>query len=161
MSALMYTGVIFTCFSLSAIVAPEGKYLMLGAPLLSTLSAMLLASLLNIFIRSHTIAYVRFLLRSRQMVFRALNKFCGIFKKFRLLTVTFLFRCNWLLGFSSCQPSSCTTLTWSWRSSALVTETTSGMHLPCSWILLPSSSTSWFFLQTRNKAARSETTGVK
>jgi len=57
-SALLYTCVIFTCFSVSALIAPEGKYLALGAPLMSILSTMLLASLMNIFIRSASIAYV-------------------------------------------------------------------------------------------------------
>lgn len=57
-SALLYTGIVFTCFSLSALIAPEGKYLALGAPLMSILSTMLFTSLLNIFIRSASIAYV-------------------------------------------------------------------------------------------------------
>jgi hypothetical protein len=57
-SALLYTCIIFTCFTLSALVAPEGRYLALGAPLMSVLSTMLIASLMNIFIRSATVAYV-------------------------------------------------------------------------------------------------------
>jgi len=60
-SALMYTCVIFTCFTLSALIAPDGKYLALGGPLLSILSTMLLASILNIFIRSPTFAYMQLL----------------------------------------------------------------------------------------------------
>jgi len=61
-SALLYTCVIFTCFSISALIAPEGKYLALGGPLMSILSTMLLASILNIFIRSSSIAYIQVLL---------------------------------------------------------------------------------------------------
>jgi len=60
-SALLYTCVIFTCFTLSALIAPEGKYLALGAPLMSILSTMLLASLMNIFFRSASIAYFQIL----------------------------------------------------------------------------------------------------
>jgi len=61
-SALMYTCVVFTCFSVSALVAPEGKYLALGAPLMSILSTMLIASLVNIFMRSATVAYIQVLM---------------------------------------------------------------------------------------------------
>lgn len=57
-SALLYACVIFTCFTVSALVAPDGKYLALGGPLLSILSTMLLASILNIFFRSPTFVYV-------------------------------------------------------------------------------------------------------
>lgn len=60
-SALLYTCVIFTCFTMSALIAPEGRYLALGAPLMSILSTILLASLMNIFFRSATIAYVQIL----------------------------------------------------------------------------------------------------
>jgi len=61
-SALLYTCIVFTCFSLSALIAPEGKYLALGGPLMSILSTMLMASILNIFIRSASIAYVQVLM---------------------------------------------------------------------------------------------------
>jgi len=60
-SALLYTSIIFTCFTLSALVAPEGRYLALGAPLMSILSTMLIASLMNIFFRNAAIAYVQIL----------------------------------------------------------------------------------------------------
>lgn len=60
-SALLYTCVIFSCFTLSALIAPEGKYLALGAPLMSILSTMLLASIMNIFFRSGSIAYIQLL----------------------------------------------------------------------------------------------------
>ncbi|ODM97725.1 putative Bax inhibitor 1 [Orchesella cincta] len=83
-SALMYTCVIFTCFSLSAIIAPEGKYLMLGAPLMSTLSAMLLASILNIFIRSHTIAYMQLIVGLLVMSAFILYDTHLIMEKFRM-----------------------------------------------------------------------------
>jgi FtsH-binding integral membrane protein len=61
-SALLYTCVIFTCFSLSALFATEGKFLALGAPIMSIMSTLLISSLLNMFIRSHTIAYIHLLL---------------------------------------------------------------------------------------------------
>ncbi|OXA55431.1 probable Bax inhibitor 1 [Folsomia candida] len=61
-SALMYTCVIFTCFTISALIAPDGKYLALGGPLLSILSTMLLASILNIFVRSPTFVYMQLIL---------------------------------------------------------------------------------------------------
>lgn len=61
-SALLYTCVIFTCFSLCALFARDGKFLALGAPIMSIMSTMLISSLLNIFIRSHTIAYIHLLL---------------------------------------------------------------------------------------------------
>jgi FtsH-binding integral membrane protein len=84
MSALMYTCVIFTCFSLSAIIAPEGKYLMLGAPLMSTLSTMLLASILNIFIRSHAIAYMQLIVGLLVMSAFILYDTHLIMEKFRM-----------------------------------------------------------------------------
>jgi FtsH-binding integral membrane protein len=84
MSALMYTCVIFTCFSLSALIAPEGKYLMMGAPLVSMLSAMLMASLLNIFIRSHTIAYMQLILGLLVMSAFILYDTHLIMEKFRI-----------------------------------------------------------------------------
>jgi len=61
-SALLYTCVIFGSFSLSALFAREGKFLFLGGPILSIASTMLLSSVLNIFIRSTTIAYIHLLL---------------------------------------------------------------------------------------------------
>jgi len=61
-SALLYTCVIFACFTLSALIAPDGKYLALGGPLLSILSTMLLASILNMFLRSPTFIYMQLLI---------------------------------------------------------------------------------------------------
>jgi FtsH-binding integral membrane protein len=72
-SALLYTCVVFTCFTLSALIAPDGKYLALGGPLLSILSTMLLASIINIFVRSPTFIYVSNLFcdKSHSIVFVA------------------------------------------------------------------------------------------
>jgi len=61
-SALMYTCVIFGSFSLSALLAREGKYLFLGGPIMSVVSVMLVSSIINMMVRSSTIAYIHLLL---------------------------------------------------------------------------------------------------
>lgn len=61
-SALMYTCVVFTCFSLCALFATEGKYLALIGPISSIMTTLFISSLINIFIRSTTIAYIHLLL---------------------------------------------------------------------------------------------------
>lgn len=62
-SALLYTFVIFTCFSFCALFARDGKFLFLGGPLLSVMSTMLLTSILNsLLFRSAFLAYVHIVL---------------------------------------------------------------------------------------------------
>jgi len=61
-SALLYTSVLFTSFTLCALFAREGKYLALGGPIMSIMSALLLSSILNMFVMSATIAYVHLLM---------------------------------------------------------------------------------------------------
>jgi len=83
-SALLYTFVIFTCFTVSAIVAPDGKYLALGGPLLSVLSTMLIASILNMFVRSHTILYIQLVIGLVVMSAFILYDTQMIMEKFRM-----------------------------------------------------------------------------
>jgi FtsH-binding integral membrane protein len=83
-SALMYTCVIFTCFTLSALIAPDGKYLALGGPLLSILTTMLFASILNIFFRSPTFLYMQLLLGLVVMSAFILYDTQMIMEKFRM-----------------------------------------------------------------------------
>jgi len=83
-SALLYTCVIFTCFTLSALIAPDGKYLALGGPLLSILSTMLLASILNIFFRSHTFIFMQLLIGLVVMSAFVLYDTQLIMEKFRM-----------------------------------------------------------------------------
>lgn len=83
-SALMYTGVIFVCFTLSALVAREGKYLALGGPLMSVLSTMLIASIMNIFFRSHTFVYLQLLVGLLLMSAFILYDTHLIMEKFRM-----------------------------------------------------------------------------
>jgi len=83
-SALLYTCVIFTCFTLSALIAPEGKYLALGGPLMSILSTLLLTSIMNIFIRSYSIAYLQILIGLALMSMFILYDTHLIMEKFRL-----------------------------------------------------------------------------
>jgi len=62
-SALLYTFVIFTCFSFCALFARDGKFLFLGGPLMSVMTTMLLTSILNqLLFRSAALAYVHILL---------------------------------------------------------------------------------------------------
>lgn len=83
-SALMYTFVVFTCFTLSALIAPDGKYLALGGPLLSVLSTMLIASIMNIFFRSHTFIFMQLILGLVVMSLFVLYDTQMIMEKFRM-----------------------------------------------------------------------------
>jgi FtsH-binding integral membrane protein len=83
-SALMYTAVIFVCFTLSALVAPEGKYLALGGPLMSLLSTMLIASIMNIFFRSHSFVFMQLILGLLLMSAFILYDTHLIMEKFRM-----------------------------------------------------------------------------
>lgn len=83
-SALMYTAVIFVCFTLSALVANEGKYLALGGPLMSVLSTVLIASIMNIFFRSPTFAYIQLLVGLLLMSAFILYDTHLIMEKFRM-----------------------------------------------------------------------------
>jgi len=83
-SALLYTCVVFTCFTLSALIAPDGKYLALGGPLLSILSTMLLASIINIFVRSPTFIYMQLLIGLAVMSAFVLYDTQLIMEKFRM-----------------------------------------------------------------------------
>ncbi len=51
-TAFMSTALIFACFTLAALFAPDGHYLYLGASLMSGLSMLFWLSLLNLFFRS-------------------------------------------------------------------------------------------------------------
>lgn len=51
-TAFLSTAVLFTCFSLCALLSPRGQYLFLGAPLLSMFSLLSILFLANIFIGS-------------------------------------------------------------------------------------------------------------
>jgi len=83
-SALMYTAVIFVCFTLSALIAREGKYLALGGPLMSILSTMLIASIMNIFFRSHSFVYMQLILGLLLMSAFILYDTHLIMEKFRM-----------------------------------------------------------------------------
>jgi FtsH-binding integral membrane protein len=83
-SALLYAFVIFTCFTISALIAPDGKYLALGGPLLSILSTMILVSILNIFFRSPTFIYMQLLIGLVVMSAFILYDTQMIMEKFRL-----------------------------------------------------------------------------
>ncbi|XP_012540498.1 bax inhibitor 1 [Monomorium pharaonis] len=52
MTALVGTTVIFVSFSLSALLAPRGRWLYLGGILMSMLNIMLISSFVNLFLRS-------------------------------------------------------------------------------------------------------------
>jgi FtsH-binding integral membrane protein len=83
-SALMYTCVVFTCFTLSALIAPDGKYLALGGPLLSVLSTMLIASIVNIFFRSYAFIYMQLVIGLIVMSLFVLYDTQLIMEKFRM-----------------------------------------------------------------------------
>ena len=64
-TAFLATALIFTCFSLCALISPRGQYLFLGAPLLSLFSFLSMLFLANIFIGSTMIFQVNLLLFKR------------------------------------------------------------------------------------------------
>lgn len=107
---------------------------------------MLLASILNIFVRSPTFVYVS-QVKSKQTLAKNVLE---IRLEFRIFLN---YRCNSFLDSSLCQHSSSTTLKWSWRKSAWATKTTFGILSPSLWTWLQSSSTFLSSWPTRNKTA--------
>merc|ERR1711988_1735126 len=69
MIALVCSTCIFACFSLSALLAPKRSFLFLGGILSSALSMMLMMSLINLFVRSYSVAMAQ--------VYFGLLVFCG------------------------------------------------------------------------------------